>query len=519
AITKDDLANNAVIKEKIAFGAVNASHIISSSINSSHIASKAVGSDQINNYAVVKEKIAFGAVNASHISPNSINSSHIAQKAVGSDQINNGAVTNLKIRDSVGLSVIGRSANTPGQVADISASLPYQVLRVDPTGSYLEFGPIGLNSSSAVTGALGIAHGGTGATSADSARVNLNAVNKSGDVMTGSLRFEGSTIQIGTVNAQALQLITNSNPRIEIDRNGLISIKGRVGIGSDGIDDNTERLFIKSDSGEVPLNIKANNVNALYIDSIGKVGIGTTTPQQKLHVNGDAIFNSSIFIRSSPGNAPLRVLADTTEALYVDSTGKIGIGTTTPQYKLSLGSTDDDMGFYQDGDHYAKIRFYNSSNGALEFHVSNPSTGGFVFFDNSNVLVSINKSGNSYFSQDIYARAFYYTSDKVKKENITNISGALDMVKKMQGVGFNFKADESKSHKVGFIAQDMELILPEVVSGEEGSKTIDYASISAILVEAVKELDAVSLERYKKQQEEIEDLRREIELLKGKVNG
>jgi hypothetical protein len=117
----------------------------------------------------------------------------------------------------------------------------------------------------------------------------------------------------------------------------------------------------------------------------------------------------------------------------------------------------------------------------------------------------------------VYANAFYYTSDRAKKENITNISGALDLVKKMQGVGFNFRDDEDKEHKVGFIAQDMELVLPEVVHGENGSMTVDYASVSAVLVEAVKELDAVSLERYKKQQEEIEDLRKEMELLKKEM--
>jgi cell division protein FtsB len=63
----------------------------------------------------------------------------------------------------------------------------------------------------------------------------------------------------------------------------------------------------------------------------------------------------------------------------------------------------------------------------------------------------------------------------------------------------------------------MELVLPEVVHGENGSMTVDYASVSAVLVEAVKELDAVSLERYKKQQEEIEDLRKEMELLKREM--
>jgi hypothetical protein len=73
------------------------------------------------------------------------------------------AVTNEKLRDSAGLSVIGRGANSTGDPADIVAGTNHQVLRRD--GSSLAFGAVDLSSNQAVTGTLPVNQGGTGITS------------------------------------------------------------------------------------------------------------------------------------------------------------------------------------------------------------------------------------------------------------------------------------------------------------------------------------------------------------------
>lgn len=74
--------------------------------------------------------------------------------------INSGAVTNGKIRNSNGLSVIGRSVNTTGQVADIIAGIDNQVLR--RSGTNIGFGAVRLDDQNAVTGYLSPSNGGTG---------------------------------------------------------------------------------------------------------------------------------------------------------------------------------------------------------------------------------------------------------------------------------------------------------------------------------------------------------------------
>lgn len=72
------------------------------------------------------------------------------------------AITDAKLRESAGLSVIGRSGNTTGNPADIAAASDFQVLR--RSGTAIAFGAVNLASSNAVTGNLAVANLGNGTT-------------------------------------------------------------------------------------------------------------------------------------------------------------------------------------------------------------------------------------------------------------------------------------------------------------------------------------------------------------------
>jgi len=79
-------------------------------------------------------------------------------------------------------------------------------------------------------------------------------------------------------------------------------------------------------------------------------------------------------------------------------------------------------------------------------------------------------------------------SDRNLKTNITNLSETIGILQQLQGVSFNWKDSGIKSF--GLIAQDVEQIIPEIVTEHEGTKGINYINIIAFLIEAVKDLQA-----------------------------
>jgi hypothetical protein len=88
-------------------------------------------------------------------------------------------------------------------------------------------------------------------------------------------------------------------------------------------------------------------------------------------------------------------------------------------------------------------------------------------------------------------------SDARYKKNVETLTGSLDRLLKLRGVNFQWKQDEFPDNKfeegnqIGFIAQELKELLPEVVTqGNDGYYSVDYSRLTPILVEAVKELKA-----------------------------
>ena len=88
-------------------------------------------------------------------------------------------------------------------------------------------------------------------------------------------------------------------------------------------------------------------------------------------------------------------------------------------------------------------------------------------------------------------------SDERIKTNIKTIENALDKTLLLRGVEYNDIRIEPEKTKIGLIAQEVELIIPEVVTtGDDGMKSIAYQNLVGLLVEAIKE-----------QQKQINDLK------------
>ena len=148
----------------------------------------------------------------------------------------------------------------------------------------------------------------------------------------------------------------------------------------------------------------------------------------------------------------------------------------------------------------------------------NSTTEMYIKDNNTNTarVTILASNGNTTFSGEIAAGNFTSQSDRRIKKDIVDVSSdsALDTVMKTQGVRYHIKEENDEGvfpekHKekrknglkeLGFIAQDLEEVLPElVVTAEDDSKSVDYMKMTVVLVEAMKE-----------QQKQIEELKKLI---------
>jgi hypothetical protein len=270
----------------------------------------------------------------------------------------------------------------------------------------------------------------------------------------------------------------------------------------------------------------------MRIDASGNVGIGTTSPTNKLHVNGGSIFNQNGFlymsnqfpivwgaavsIEGDNAAGTLTLKTESSHRIFINNVGNVGINTTAPQQLLHvLGATNGYM-MVQGANDAGQAGIYfkkedttgtmDRTKGLIVFH-TNVGSGfgrghlGFCLNSaESNATVSVSDEkfrmvDNGDFLADGDVVAYSTTiSDERYKTNITPIESALDKVNQMRGVSFDWTAVRS-GREFGVIAQEIEKIAPEVVSEKEllngeTMKTVSYTSLVPFLIESIKELTA-----------------------------
>lgn len=242
-----------------------------------------------------------------------------------------------------------------------------------------------------------------------------------------------------------------------------------------------------------------------------------------------------------------------TQNVTVLPNGKVGIGTNTPQEQLQIG---DRWTFHNGGTKFigsnvywngvndevmlngssSQIRFENNqlrflvspgANAGANFTPSNSltlstggrlTTGGSIYAQrNGRVLRMLPNNPGPEIGSNTKLLNFWYTgvgwnylfsggyftvSDISLKTDIKLIDNPLEIITSLRGVSYSLK--EGSGTEYGFIAQEVEKVLPEAVAmTKDDLKAVDYTDVIPILVEAVKA-----------QQKEIISLQRELESLK-----
>lgn len=202
------------------------------------------------------------------------------------------------------------------------------------------------------------------------------------------------------------------------------------------------------------------------------VGIGTTAPGYKLDVVGNRIRVRNVVgsggkildlrvdgnnVDVNATNADLFVYANGGNTIMQPTSGRVGIGTESPAFKLDVAGA-------------------------------------------------------------AHASSFPTSSDARLKTNILPVTGVLDRLEAVRVVSFDWNRryqamGRATGHReIGVIAQDVEAVFPELVTtwGEDGYRAVDYGRMAALLIEATKELRA-------EQEGEIADLKAENADLEARI--
>jgi hypothetical protein len=102
-------------------------------------------------------------------------------------------------------------------------------------------------------------------------------------------------------------------------------------------------------------------------------------------------------------------------------------------------------------------------------------------------------------------------SDRRKKENIETVENALETLKKLRGVYYTATNDVDQKRQVGVIAQEVEEVLPEVVTyaSDVDEYGVDYGKFAGLFIESIKEQQKI----IEKQQSQIDELTRLVKTL------
>ncbi len=191
-----------------------------------------------------------------------------------------------------------------------------------------------------------------------------------------------------------------------------------------------------------------------------------------------------------------------TQQVTFISGGNVGIGTTSPADKLTvagnlfLSGSSNSVWLGNNGDTKPRFRMHhNGTDAYLDYSsslyirnggptiIANIDPSGNVNIGSSAPSYKLDVNGTIRATGDVIA----YSNARVK-ENIKTIETPIELITKLRGVTYIRKDIEDKTRKIGVIAQEVLEVLPEVVQqDEEGNYSVSYGNIVGVLIEAIKE--------------------------------
>jgi hypothetical protein len=401
-----------------------------------------------------------------------------------------------------------------GSVTSVAASVP-SFLSI--TGSPItSSGTLAISYSGT---ALPIANGGTGLTALGTGVQTAIGVNvgtagafvvnggalgtpSSGTVTnltgTASININGT---VGATTANTGAFTTLSTSGVATFSAGAV---GTPAITTTG-DTNTGIFFPAADT----IAFVEGGAEAMRIDSNGNVGIGTSSPDTLLNIQGvdptlliqDSDEAGDGFIKFQTANGTQRGFiqtamtanvmlfgSGTTEAMRIDTSGNLFIGKTA-ENSSTIGNA---FGLSASGLGYNNSVSTNANGSLALWYMNRQSSTG--------TTIEFRQAANSVGSITVTASATAYntSSDYRLKENVAPMQNALATVATLKPVTYTWKADGSDGQ--GFIAHELQAVVPDCVTGEKDAvdkdgkpqyQGIDTSFLVATLTAAIQEQQAL----------------------------
>lgn len=215
----------------------------------------------------------------------------------------------------------------------------------------------------------------------------------------------------------------------------------------------------------------SNQVNAQSRLAIEEPGGGTTGVVMNNETGGNTIFK----IQGS-------------EKMRLTSTGLLGLGTTNPQSRLHIRAfPTNQAGLVVGGPMVLTGELYSDNKPSLIVYAQDNGASTIPFYvgqQGGSDLFYVKADGSGGWIKGTLTQ----TSDRRLKENITSLRDEqVENLSQIRGVNYDYK--HTKGKQLGFIAQELMQVYPELVAkGRDGYYAVNYTGLIPVLVEAIKDL-------------------------------
>lgn len=490
--------------------------------NTLGIGNTAIGRGSLNENSIGSENVAVGNYTLQY------NTIYGGNTAVGHRALqNNNAEGNTALGHDAarlntsgnGITAIGFDALKLNTTGNNNTALGGFALPANTTG----FGNTAIGKQALFSNTVGIENVAVGnftlanlTTSGGNTAIGHNALEKNlaeGNTAVGHDAARNNTIALGitAIGFDALKENTSGSHNTGLGINSLLS--NTTGTNNSAMGSSALRT---NNTGE------NNTAVGYFAGSVNISGSGNTFLGRSANPsNGIRNNATAIGFRSTVACDNCMVLGSVAGVNAAESSVNVGIGTTSPNEVLTINASNPILQLQHDG---ASMGFFQITGGQdvkVGTNITN-NLGSFFIRTNGGDRVKVDPSGNVGIGTTnptvrfqvgtngdgtvARANAWQTFSDERYKTNIEEIPNALEKIETLHGYYYHWKSGKDETRQAGLLAQEVEKVLPEIVSNDaDGYKSVDYGKMNALLIQAIKE-----------QQKEIDELKALLKSRKSK---